>query len=211
VFDLLSKSEKIQDLKPLYDKSLNKNAVNCLDMSQSMTYLVAGYASGAIALFDMRQYKLVKLIKEAHSSEVLSVKIYQVQEDKKDKIAIGLLSCEVDGVVLKSEITKGFLNFDVKEEELFLERFKNPRSISVYKPDDRFMHSYWAKIGLFAIAASSEVIVFSINPLREHIKLSRPKMCKATSVPYLSFGYGLSPTYRHQTMQMLAVAWDTII
>jgi hypothetical protein len=56
---------------------------------------VAGYESGAIALFDMTTYKLVKIFNEIHTSEVLGVKIYQVVEGKKTYISI--LSLELEG------------------------------------------------------------------------------------------------------------------
>lgn len=78
VFDLLSKDEKVKDCKPLYDKSLAKNPVMCMDLSQGMKFLAAGYQSGTVALFDIQTYKLVKIMKEAHATEVLSVQIQSV-------------------------------------------------------------------------------------------------------------------------------------
>lgn len=77
VFDL--KSKKIQDLKPLVDKSVLKDKVMCIDLNLTHPeFLLAGYASGAVALFDMQSYKLIKVVNELHGSEVLAAKIYFV-------------------------------------------------------------------------------------------------------------------------------------
>lgn len=47
-----------------------------------MSYLVSGYKSGAVALWDMKSYKLVKILNDVHTSEIVSIKIYIVDEDK---------------------------------------------------------------------------------------------------------------------------------
>lgn len=106
-----------------------------------------------------------------------------------------LISCELENVVIRTEITKGFIGYDVKDEELFPDRFKNPRSVTVYKPDDRFSKSYWGRTGILAIAAASEIVICTLEPFKEQLKIKRPKTCKATSVPYLDFGFGLSPSH----------------
>jgi hypothetical protein len=124
---------------------------------------------------------------------------------------VSVISCELEDVVIRSEITKGFIGYDVKDEELFPERFKNPRAIAVYKPDDRFIQSYWGRAGILAIAAASEIVICTLEPFREQLKIKRPKTCKATAVPYIDFGFGLSPSYQDQTLQMLAIGWDNLI
>jgi hypothetical protein len=40
----------------------------CIDFGLEMAYVVSGYQSGAIVLWDMKTYKLVKIMKEVHSS-----------------------------------------------------------------------------------------------------------------------------------------------
>jgi WD40 repeat protein len=46
-----------------------------------MLYLVAGYKSGAIALWDMKNYTLGRLITDAHTSEITGARIYNYTED----------------------------------------------------------------------------------------------------------------------------------
>jgi WD40 repeat protein len=52
VFDLQAK--QVKDLKPLYDRQLFENKVMCLDITEGMKYLVAGYKSGVVALWDLK-------------------------------------------------------------------------------------------------------------------------------------------------------------
>jgi len=66
VFDLTANN--IKDLKPLYDGKLADDEVICMDLSQTMSYLVSGYKSGSVALWDMKSYKLVKILNDVHTS-----------------------------------------------------------------------------------------------------------------------------------------------
>jgi hypothetical protein len=93
-------------LKPLFDKSLAKDKVMCIDLNDTMEFLLAGYESGALALFDMKTYKLIKVLNEVHGSEVLSAKIYFVDEESN---SVRFLSMEIDGAVCccKVSTTKG--------------------------------------------------------------------------------------------------------
>ena len=67
-------------MRPLYDKSLSQNKVTCLDVYPGMQYLVAGYKSGAVALWDLKTYKLEKLMPDVHETEVTGAKIYHITD-----------------------------------------------------------------------------------------------------------------------------------
>ena len=41
--------------------------------------------------------------------------------------------------------------------------------------------------------------------------LKRPAFCKEKSVPYIDWGYGLTPMNRERTLPLMAIAWDKII
>lgn len=97
VFDLTERKKK--DLKPLFDKHLQDNKVMCIDLSQNMEYLVAGYESGALALFDMGAYKLVKIMSEAHDTEILGAKIINVNLEKH---VVDIVSIEMVGAVVRT-------------------------------------------------------------------------------------------------------------
>ncbi len=74
VFDL--KSEK--EMKPLEEKSVSieGNKVTTLDISSDGGYLMSGYRGGQVALWDLVNYKLIKMIPDLHQSEVINAKIY---------------------------------------------------------------------------------------------------------------------------------------
>ena len=55
-------------MKPLTDKKLLNDKVMCIDFGQEMAYVVSGYESGAIVLWDVKTYKLVKIMDEVHYS-----------------------------------------------------------------------------------------------------------------------------------------------
>lgn len=88
-------------MKPLVDKHLLKDKVMCIDLSPGLDYLLAGYESGAVALFDMNTYKLIKINNEIHGSKVLAAKIYFVDEVKH---TVRFLSMEMDGAVCTCKV-----------------------------------------------------------------------------------------------------------
>ena len=123
-----------------------------------MEYLIAGYESGALALFDMRTYKLVKIMKEIHYSQVLSAKIITVNEEKHQ---VETVSVEIGngGIVSYAKFsTKGLFNSS-KMEDLFVDRFKHPRSLAINRPDDRFKDTAWGRRQLMAVGATSEIVI----------------------------------------------------
>jgi len=89
-------------LKPLVDKALLKDKVMCVDLSAGMEFLLAGYASGAVALFDMGSYKLVKVLNEIHGSEILAAKIYSVDHEKP---SVSFVSIEKLGAVCSCRVS----------------------------------------------------------------------------------------------------------
>jgi WD40 repeat protein len=72
-----------------------------------MQYLVAGYKSGAVALWDLRTYKLEKLMPDVHETEVTGAKIYHITDEN----IINIVSAEAKGRVYKVEVSyKGFFS-----------------------------------------------------------------------------------------------------
>jgi hypothetical protein len=43
------------------------------------------------------------------------------------------------------------------------------------------------------------------------MKIARPKFCKEKSIPYVDWGYGLTPGQREKTVGILAFAWDKLV
>lgn len=63
-----------------------------------------------------------------------------------------------------------------------------------------------------AFGALNEIVVCQMRPkIKEIFQISKPKFCKDKSIPYLDWGYGLTPSQREHTAPILAFAWDRLI
>jgi hypothetical protein len=47
--------------------------------------------------------------------------------------------------------------------------------------------------------------------IKEIFHVERPSFCKEKSLPYIDWGYGLTPSHRDQTVPIFAFAWDRFI
>ena len=104
VFDLKSQKE----MKPLMDEHQigNNNRVTCLDISNDGGFLLSGYKGGQVALWDLVNYKLIKILSDLHQTDVINAKIYHVDEQE----SIYALSAEDAGrVQLIKYVKKNFL------------------------------------------------------------------------------------------------------
>lgn len=63
---------------------------------------MSGYKSGSIALWDIRNYKLLKIINDVHATEVMSAKIFHITDEN----VINIVSAEVKGPVKLIEISE---------------------------------------------------------------------------------------------------------
>jgi hypothetical protein len=66
---------------------------------------------------------------------------------------------------------------------------------------------------LVAFAATNRVTVVAMRPLPVRIMgLNKHLSCRKNAIPYVAWGYGLTPIKcREKTVPLLAVAWDSII
>jgi hypothetical protein len=55
------------------------------------------------------------------------------------------------------------------------------------------------------------ITLITLSPREGLYTVQKPSFCSDKSVPYLSWGFGLTPTHREQTVPILAFAWDRII
>lgn len=53
--------------------------------------------------------------------------------------------------------------------------------------------------------------ICTMDPIRCIYSINRPEFCRATTLPYIDWGYGLTPSHRDQTVPIFAFAWDRII
>lgn len=199
------------DMKPLFDQKVYENKVTSLDIAPGMRWLVAGYKSGALALWDLTSYKLEKFMPDVHETEVTGAKVYFVGEDKKTEVLI--VSAEASGKVKLVEVKdKGyFRGTGYTKTALYERRLKTTVSVCVHRCPEQFDDGFWGEKRLVAFGATSEVVVVSMRPVKEVIRIRRPQMCRKKSVPYLDFGYGLSPGKQEYTVPMLVIAWDCLV
>jgi len=50
-----------------------------------------------------------------------------------------------------------------------------------------------------------------MRPVKELFQIGKPNFCKHSSLPYLNWGYGMTPGQREKTVPILAFAWDRLI
>lgn len=205
VFDTKSNKE----MKPLLDEQLMKNKVTCLSITGMGQYLLAGYKKGTLALWDLSKYKLLKLMDDVHDSEVTGAKIFHIT----DEGVVNIVSCEDQGRVRLVEVSvKGFFgNISYNKNSLFERRLKRTASVALLAPNLNYPNSFTDTRAMIAFGAMNEVVVCSMRPIAELFKIKRPHLCKDNSVPYLDWGYGLTPTMQERTVPILAVAWDCLI
>ena len=70
-------------MKPLYDDTLFQNKVLCIDISEDGHYLLAGYKSGMLVLWDSAKYKKAHVMNDVAKnaqSEFAMVKLLYVSE-----------------------------------------------------------------------------------------------------------------------------------
>ena len=74
IFDIKSQKQ----LKPLYDVSLAKNEVTCIEISKDGHYLLAGYKQGILALWDCARFRLAHLMRDVAKDESTTFSIVRI-------------------------------------------------------------------------------------------------------------------------------------
>ena len=68
------------------------------------------------------------------------------------------------------------------------------------------------KVHLIAFGALERVILCMVAPEpKELFCIERPDYIEAQTVPYLDWGYGLSPAFRDKTYPILAITWGRTV
>lgn len=194
VFDLASK-RNTRDLRNFVEKQVFGRRVTCISVSEGMQFLVVGYIDGSVVVWELYTCKLVTVQVQLHCSELVSAKIYNVDEDNS---LISLVSVEVDGSVFNSKIDRHLR--DKSDPEISVNqmytRLRVPTSIEVLSFDSRRdLKSCWLDKKVVVLGAVSKVIVCTLDLNNEEIlNVRRPKVCRENSVAYLDFGFGLCPS-----------------
>ena len=94
-----------KEMKPLMDESNlgSNNKVTSLDITPDGGFMISGYKNGQIALWDLVEYKLIKIVSDIHQSDVINAKIYYQDESNNTLFAV---SAEDSGKVQLIKFTK---------------------------------------------------------------------------------------------------------
>lgn len=99
IFDLTSANTI--DLRHFITEQVFGRRVTCISVSAGMEFLSVGYIDGSLNVWDLRSNQVVTVQEQLHGSEVVSAKVYEIDEASS---RLSLISVEADGVVLNSKI-----------------------------------------------------------------------------------------------------------
>ena len=109
------------ELKPLTIKR-KQNAINrvqSIDVSLYGDYLVAGYAEGNIALFDLNKSKVLVEINDVHFSQIECVRFLSIDSP------IMFMSVDLKGVLYKITVSKSIMMYSTKTELIMKKNFRD--------------------------------------------------------------------------------------
>ena len=142
-----------------------------------------------------------------HQSEITNVKFYNKSE------GTFVVSCEEQGAVRWMEITKRSLfgGYHFTSEYLFKTKLQNTSSIAVFEPNKLYPNKYCDESKVIAFGGTNLVVLVTMKPIDGLFTVSKPSFVKENSVPYMDWGFGLTPSHREKTVPILAIAWDKTI
>jgi len=204
-----------RQMKPLYEDFLFQNKVLCIDIAEDGCYVLAGYKSGTLVLWDSAKYRKAHVMNDViknGTSDFSMVKILYVTEQN----VINIVTAEESGRVRLVHVTKSFLGgFSHRANSLYEKDMQGTATISVQRPSNLPSHysPYCDSTCLTAYGATNKISVVEMRqwPPKPLLDIARPPICKEKSVPLIDWGYGLTPQERERTMPLMAIAWDKVV
>lgn len=146
-----------EELKPLVLKK-NKVVINrvlSIDVSLDGDYLIAGYANGNLALFDLTRNKLIIEINEVHHHEIKQVKFLSIDSP------ITIMSGDDKGILFKITISRTLLMYSYQSDLVMKRPFKQFCSLSALQPTKKMPRevSEWHTHNIVAFANTDELNV----------------------------------------------------
>ena len=208
------KTFKMKDLNEKIPRS--GRIVSSIDVSKDGNYLVAGYANGFIALWNVPDLKFIYLVTDKHTSKIVGLKFVDAVRKK-----YVLISSDQNGQIQKLIIEEKFLHVSVKDDSIYKDSMST-FIIELYKP---FKDS---SITLAALGTVEKIRLYLIEPFINLLcDFENPDKNALVKVPDVSFGIGCEPKtenvgFVNQIMSpdedevinnvtMLAISWDKII
>lgn len=142
-------------MKPMMDPKLDKNKVTSIYLTEDGKFLISGYKKGTLAIWNMVEYKLVKVIEDVHVTEVTSAKIYNITPEE----VIQIISMEDSGKVFLVDVNvRNWLGISVTKVPLYDKRLKGAVSLVPFIPDPKIKTRFDGRL-LVGIGAATEVVV----------------------------------------------------
>lgn len=60
--------------------------------------------------------------------------------------------------------------------------------------NELYPFKYFDASSILAFGSLNEIVVCSMRPIKEIVQISRPSFCKEKSIPYIDWGFGLTPS-----------------
>ena len=170
--------------------------------------IVAGYVSGATAVWDVKEKKQLKHMTDL-KAPVLSVKIWTSNP-------LNFISSDVLGNILTTKVTKITLMYKTQSSTLFTKSAGCATSIDILNNNAwcaQILGGEILKQTFVAIGSNSVVMICSIHPVLEVVhKFLRPSHIIDDSIPSLSWGRSnFRSKENEKSKAYLAVGWGTHI
>ena len=186
--------EKEYEYKALSNDEINaspRKAVVCMDVSDNIEFLIAGYMNGFIALWDLGYGKCKKLITNQHSDLILACKFLKIQNSVYD-----ILSSDLSGVIKNINISEGYFFTSVTAEEI--NKMEDPVFfIEVLKLSsaEQALFDNPENVPLVVGLGSLNMIrIYQIEPVPKLLfELQKPPYITRSHIPDLAFGIGYPP------------------
>ena len=207
---MFDSTEKVQ-FKFTTTKEKEFGSVTSIDTSADMGYLLAGYESGAIAVWEIKERKLVKTLLDVSKNPIIKLKVSKSNP---------LTFASIDGVgnINITQLDKLMVYYHPKTKALFPTSIGNATSISVL---NRYPWSYGILNHenliqtMTAIGTHTQVIIAYIDQHLEPTKICtfpRPPEVEEGSFPWLDWGYSnFRSKENEKSKAYLLVAWGRMI
>lgn len=162
-----------------------------------------------MALWDLERYSLLKYMPDLHQSAVTNAKIISANPSGQ----VVIISSEDAGTVSQTTMNRRpFIGgYSITTEVLFCERIVGPSAIAVHVPNPMFPHEFCDESLPLAVGGIGNISIITLKPVSGLHSINKPKFSKVECIPYLDWGFGLTPSHREKTVPILAFAWDKII
>eukprot|EP01022_Parablepharisma_sp_SALTPOND_P029955 TRINITY_DN74_c0_g2_i1.p1 TRINITY_DN74_c0_g2~~TRINITY_DN74_c0_g2_i1.p1 ORF type:complete len:1082 (-),score=121.24 TRINITY_DN74_c0_g2_i1:4787-8032(-) len=183
--DSTDSSTKFLNHKDVYGKR-----VAALEVNKAGTHLIAGYENGALTLWDLMKFSLLKLATSIHNSPVLSVRFI-----KGPKLVT--VSSDLLGDVYVTEFSKSM--FGMSANTTLLCKLKCASSVAP------------AENSTVAIAGITGVVVATVEPSVRILWEYKGELASKEALPYVDWGRGAVPGNLENESSVLAIAWEKVV